>query len=96
MPSKEKIMAVQKEDVLRAVGKLMGDLMTRGRTKETKLILSRFFDKPKCKPWDIVKGRRFKCCHGLGEHTRWCSTSLKVITVPKFGRISAEDLTSGT
>lgn len=58
------------------------------------VIFARFFAKPKCKPWDIVKGRRFKCCHGLGEHTLWCLEGMrgKTIIIPKFSQISVGDL----
>ena len=65
------------------------------RVMEQPLILGRLFEKPKCKPWDIVKGRRFECCHGLGEHTRWCFEGMrgKILLLPKFGKISAVGLT---
>ncbi len=49
------------------------------------LIMARLFEKPKCKPWDIVKGRRFKCCHGLMIHTRYCLDGVTEIIIPKIG-----------
>lgn len=60
--------------------------------KNTPLVMARFFETPRCKPWDIVKGRRFECCHGLGEHTRWCLKVVKTLIVPKVSEISARDL----
>ena len=60
-----------------------------------KLVMGRFFEMPKCKPWDIVKGRRFKCCHGLGKHTRWCLKGVKTLIIPRFSEVSAEGLYDG-
>lgn len=56
------------------------------------LVMARFFEKPRCKPWDIVKGRRFECCHGKGEHTRWCLKAVKTLIIPTFSEISPKDL----
>ncbi|KKL57050.1 hypothetical protein LCGC14_2239280 [marine sediment metagenome] len=56
------------------------------------LVMAKFFEKPKCKPWDLVKGRRLRCCHGLGEHTRWCFDGVTTIIVPKLHEISMKDL----
>ncbi|KKK56229.1 hypothetical protein LCGC14_3066650 [marine sediment metagenome] len=52
------------------------------------LFLAQLFTRPRCKPWDLVKGRRFRCCHALttGEHGRGCMTG-KTIHVPKFAEI---------
>ncbi len=56
------------------------------------LVSGRIFEKPKCKPWDIVKGRRFKCCHGLGEHTQSCLGGTRTIFISKFEKITAGEL----
>ena len=52
------------------------------------LVMARFFERPHCKPWDLVKERRFRCCHALttGEHGRGCMTG-QTIHVPKFAEI---------
>ena len=57
-------------------------------------VFGRLFEKPKCKPWDLVKGRRMRCCHGLGEHTDWCLEGMKgkAFHIPQFETLSAEDL----
>lgn len=60
--------------------------------KEGNLIFGQFFEKPKCKPWDLAKGRRMRCCHGLGEHTQWCFESGKTIHIPQYGAIDSEQL----
>ena len=59
---------------------------------EQPLIFGRLFEKPKCKPWDIVKGRRLPCCHGLGGHTEWCLEIEMTLSIPRFGEVSTEDL----
>ena len=50
--------------------------------------LEALFERPHCKPWDLVKERRFRCCHALttGEHGRGCMTG-QTIHVPKFAEI---------
>ncbi len=60
-------------------------------------VFSRLFEKPKCKPWDLVKGRRLHCCHGLGKHMTWCWEGMKgkTLRIPQFGTLSAEDLIDG-
>ena len=55
-------------------------------------IMMEFFERPKCKPWDIVKGRRYGCCHGLGKHTQWCLKDGKTLTVPRLSELSTDDL----
>ena len=59
------------------------------------LVIARFFDKPKCKPWDIVNGRRKPCCHGLGEHTRWCLEGWEHIIIPQIKEISCKEILDG-
>ncbi len=59
--------------------------------RDMPLVMARFFERPKCKPWDIVKGRRFACCHGKGEHMRFCLTGVTSIAIPQIGKISACD-----
>lgn len=58
--------------------------------RESPLVMARFYEKPKCKPWDIVKGRRLPCCHGRGEHTRWCMEGITWagIRISQFKAIS--------
>ena len=52
------------------------------------LVMAQFFTRPRCRPWDLVKSRRFRCCHALttGEHGRGWMTG-KTIHVPKFAEI---------
>lgn len=61
------------------------------RALEHDLVIARYFAKPKCKPWDIVKGRRYECCHSLIStgHIFWCFGGLigKTIIVQKVGEI---------
>ena len=62
-------------------------------------VFAKLFERPKCKPWDIVKGRRFECCHGFGRHQWWCFGNVMFsnqgrINIPKFGSLTAEDLIS--
>ena len=61
--------------------------------RDMPLVMGRYFDRPKCKPWDIVKGRRMACCHGLGKHERWCLEDVTSIAIPQMGRITANSLT---
>ncbi len=44
------------------------------------LVMSRFFERPRCRPWDLVKGRRYRCCHTLTSegHGRGCMTGVTV------------------
>ena len=65
---------------------------------QDELVMARFFERPKCKPWDIVKGRRLPCCHGLGEHTRYCFEGLRRgdIAIPQFKEISSSELLDAT
>lgn len=59
------------------------------------------WERPRAKPWDIKKGRRFACCRnpvGRG-HCWWCAVQFglragegHVLTIPKFSQVSAEDL----
>jgi len=64
-----------------------------GEVLRQPLVMAQFFNKPKCKPWDLIKGKRHSCCHGLIEegHTRWCIEGLKgkTLTIPKIGRLDA-------
>ena len=64
------------------------------KKREESLVMARFFEKPKCKPWDMVKGRRLACCHGLGEHTHWCMVWIRgmVLSIPRIREISVGDL----
>ena len=62
--------------------------------RNTPLVFARFFEKPKCKPWDIVKGRRFGCCHGAREHMRFCMSGVKTLRISKIASLSAKDLTN--
>ena len=56
------------------------------------LIMAKLFENPKCKPWDLVKGRRLRCCHGLVTegHRRHCFQGMRGMTmrIPKIGRLS--------
>ncbi len=56
-------------------------------------VFTRLFEKPKCKPWDIVKGRRFECCHGAGKHMRFCMSQVGTLHIPQIASLSAKDLT---
>ena len=53
------------------------------------LVMAQFFTRPRCKPWDLVKQRRYRCCHALtsGEHGWGCMTG-QTIHIPKFAEIS--------
>ena len=53
------------------------------------LVVARFFERPHCKPWDLVKERRFRCCHALttDEHGRGCMTG-QTIHIPEFAEIT--------
>jgi len=64
--------------------------------RETDGVMLRLFEKPKCKPWDIAKGRRLPCCHGLGGHTQGCFEGMKgkMVRIPFFSEITSEDLVS--
>ena len=52
--------------------------------------------KPKCKPWDIVKGRRFECCHQKVKdgHNRRCMEAWVEEEIPKTGSMEGFDLYS--
>ena len=59
-------------------------------------VFVKMFDVPKCRPWDIKKGRRFICCHMLIEegHHYSCIEALKgkVFSIPRFYEITGEEL----
>lgn len=52
------------------------------------LVMAQFFTRPRCHPWDLVKKRRFRCCHALttGEHGRGCMVG-QTVHVPKFAEV---------
>ena len=68
------------------------DMITTARI--TAMLSPVLYSKPKCKPWDLVKGRRMRCCHAQKKHFWWCWENLKgkTITIPKYGSIPAEGL----
>ena len=53
------------------------------------LFLAQLFTRPRCKPWDLVKQRRYRCCRALtsGEHGWGCMTG-KTIHIPKYAEIT--------
>ncbi len=59
-------------------------------------VMFKMFEKPKCKPWDIVKGRRKQCCHGLGKHTDYCMEGVKTIYIPKVGSVTLQEVIDET
>ena len=69
---------------------------TAQEVMNTPLAMAHLFFKPKCKPWDIVKGRRFPCCHWKVEngHMKYCHTNFmgKTLMVPQCGEITAGEL----
>ncbi len=72
---------------------MVSEIIKKAREiSETPLVFARYFERPKCKPWDIIKGRRFACCHGKGEHTRLCFKGITSIAIPRIGKISVSDL----
>ena len=60
--------------------------------RNTPGIMMRFFEKPKCKPWDIVKGHRYVCCHGLGKHTQWCLIADRTLRIRRLSELTTDDL----
>lgn len=48
--------------------------MTKKETVNTPSILVQIWGQPRAKPWDYVKGRRFKCCGEVKpRHWRYCA-----------------------
>ena len=72
------------------------EMKVRETIKKCKATMIRYFELPKCKPWDIKKGRRFPCCHTLIEdgHHRICLRSLYgvPINIVKVYELSARDI----
>ena len=66
------------------------------KVREHPLVMVKFFERPKCKPWDLAKGRRFICCHQLKKdgHNPWCIEALRgvEIKISAINTISAKDL----
>lgn len=64
--------------------------------RETPIAFDKMFGRPKCKPWDLAKGKRFECCHYLKEqgHSWWCLNGLrgKVLRIPPFKAIKSEEI----
>ncbi|KKL49780.1 hypothetical protein LCGC14_2312090 [marine sediment metagenome] len=58
--------------------------MTENDSFPSGLVMARFFERPRCRPWDLVKGRRYRCCHALTSegHGRGCMTGVTV-HIPK-------------
>lgn len=57
------------------------------------LVVAKFFEKPKCKPWDLVKGRRYACCHyPIGKHSPYCLSWGISISMPKFKELTYYDI----
>ena len=61
------------------------------------LVMARFFENPKCKPWDLVKKKRFSCCHGLISegHGQYCLSGKMKIIIPKLSNITTAYLIGG-
>ena len=51
-------------------------------------VIIKLMEFPKCRPWDIVKSRRFPCCHNPVEngHHKYCNEVFRfsTITIPKL------------
>ena len=48
--------------------------------------------RPRAKPWDYVKGRRFRCCGGEGEHTAYCLADMDKIYMQTLKEITADEI----
>ena len=64
--------------------------------------VSVMWGKPRAKPWDIVKGRRFACCHSpIGKGHWWLCLEWgrypkirkgQTVYIPRFAPVSVVDI----
>lgn len=62
--------------------------------RSTPLIMAQILGRPRAKPWDYVKGRRFRCCGGLKPlHRPYCPQGEDTtINIPRFASISTRGI----